>query len=791
MNAKKARSGNPAKRHAAARTTAESNSKLIEFSLFTPSKFRGINWSKWQLEWLLIAVSAVLSYFYLVERLKGVSVSVLQDEYVYVLDAHYRELSDAHYPNHLFQAIYQATNSCGIEFYECARSLNTIFVLLSAIFIYLIALHISNNKWLSLIAYLVTIFSTFGTYTAYFMPEALFNFLMLLSFYLLIRFGNSSSWAPLLVIGLSFGIASLAKPHTLFVLPAISVFLFFWSKSDRNVTLLKSLARPIVVMTTVLVSKLALGFLLAGENGFSLFGSYGNPITSNDFLAIFELIRENISGLIILFGLGSLVVYLVRKSNLKSKLSFFSIKPIRLFTILTIGAILIIGLVGVSSLSSLDLRKDFSVASVLGSPAVTLLTNWLQALLGQTIMVLLVLGLSIPISILSVMKMFRLEQYEFNITKLRILFGLSLLNMVIVVSVFEAWQNLTLWMHTRYYTYLIPIALVALIEAYAHPDLINKKIVRIAMLTFLLSLVSILLFITRLPYSGNWIDAPDFLFYASTWDVSILLVLITIVIAIWSLWNYRRAVVAAIIATGIALIMAGNFVNQYLETNFGKVFAADQLGKILRDYLPQQDLNRTVFVGANLTDMERALFFARTGSDFIKLAPESGISISDLNRNPRWLVQLGEIDITGLSAPILTGDGFTLHSLTEYSEIRPRNNQIVSFSNPCTLGENSNWSCGNETTIDLNTTITGRADAYLIFEVPADLAGQEFTFVAGDSSLNGTLPSGLVAVAIPFENTVPVNQVTIKLAKSNKGIDLNEIRFIRPISINLYPNIRN
>ena len=102
-------------------------------------------------EWLNIAAAAALSHWFLTARLVGINVSVLVDEYLYVLDSHYRTLAEATWPNHLFQLVYSFTKQCGPEFYSCARSLNAIFVVSGAVFLYLLAKHVSGRKWLGAI----------------------------------------------------------------------------------------------------------------------------------------------------------------------------------------------------------------------------------------------------------------------------------------------------------------------------------------------------------------------------------------------------------------------------------------------------------------------------------------------------------------------------------------------------------------------------------------------------------------------------------------------------------------
>jgi hypothetical protein len=38
--------------------------------------------------------------------------------------------------------------------------------------------------------------------------------------------------------------------------------------------------------------------------------------------------------------------------------------------------------------------------------------------------------------------------------------------MMAVSALFEAWMDLLTWMHTRYYSYLIPLFVIVLIEAF-------------------------------------------------------------------------------------------------------------------------------------------------------------------------------------------------------------------------------------------------------------------------------------------------------------------------------------
>jgi phosphoglycerol transferase len=120
---------------------------------------------------------------------------------------------------------------CGAEFYSCARSINAFFVIFGAVFIYLLAKHIGRSKLLAGIAAVAAILGSYGTYTAYFMPEAIFNGLMMVFFWAIIRFGKTDNLLVWAAIGSSLGIASLAKPHGLFVIPAVAIFIVLWTRA--------------------------------------------------------------------------------------------------------------------------------------------------------------------------------------------------------------------------------------------------------------------------------------------------------------------------------------------------------------------------------------------------------------------------------------------------------------------------------------------------------------------------------------------------------------------------------
>jgi phosphoglycerol transferase len=237
-------------------------------------------------EWLSLTVASIFSYWVLTARLVGVNVSVLVDEYSYVLDTHYRGLSDSFYPNHLFQLFFAPTKLCGTEFYSCARSLNAIFVIASALVIYDLVRHLSGNVWIAAVVWAATVFGSFGTYTGYFMPEAISNFFMVLFFYFVSRLWKSPNHYVWLVAGSTLGIAALAKPHAFFIFPAILIFILLSSRSLFDKSWTAFVIRASLFASSFFALKFGLGFVIAGEKGISIFGSYGGTGTAGDLVRL-------------------------------------------------------------------------------------------------------------------------------------------------------------------------------------------------------------------------------------------------------------------------------------------------------------------------------------------------------------------------------------------------------------------------------------------------------------------------------------------------------------------------
>ena len=655
-------------------------------------------------EGLALVAASVMALVFLTTRLTGVSVSVLIDEYVYVLDAHYKAFTESGYPNHLFQLVYSSTKACGPDFYSCARSINALFVVASAVVVYLLAMYLSKNKFLGALAWATTIFGTFGTYTAYFMPEAIFNFFMVLFIFCLVRFGASDRVVTWLGLGLILGVAALAKPHALFVVPALIIYIVLSVWSTKQDWGRSSTFRVGLFLSSTIFSKLGLGYLIAGPNGFSLLGSYGYAVYSGG--AVVDTLGTNI---------------------------------------------------------------------------------WLnvsETALGQTLMIVMILGLALPVSLVGLIRIFKGDERNFNANKFRGLFGIALLNMTAVSALFEAWQNLNIWMHTRYYSYLIPLALVVLIEAYSNQGQERTDLTKRVVVSVFVLLSTYALLTQAIPYGANWIDAPDFAAHINNLEISSILLLAAIGLSIFWLWNSKTVIAVALGVSVFASTFAGIYITNFLNDTFGKGDRYQQIGRVLSNYLPQTELDETVLIGDELVLMQRTLFYSLSGGATAIAGTHLDFDRSILDRDVAWVLAFGS-PLGVLGEAHLTGPGYHLYSLRDAQGNLPRNNQLTSFSNACSDEANSEWVCGPETTLTIDGLFPANANVDLIFDVGEFVAGSEVEFSLGGSSGVVTAPSGRFALSLSFQNAAEAQTLSIKLTGATIGPVLSDQKLIRPLSVNV------
>jgi|688.fasta_scaffold56815_3 hypothetical protein len=654
-------------------------------------------------EWILLAASSFITFFVLATRFSGVNVSVLKDEYIYVLDSHYKDISGFRLPNELFQFVYSSTKLCGENFYDCARGINAAFVVAGALFIYfLVKLVTQGNRWLSTLAGLATIFGTNGTYAAYFLPEAIFNCLMIGFFYLLIKYGQSSAWQWWVGMGAVFALASLAKPHAFFVLPAVVIYVALaarWSEGKYLVTVLK---RTALLVGSIYSINILLSWLSQRDQPTDVFGTYGGPTRTP--------------------------VAIVQDSGLQ------------------------------------------------------ILTALPGTALGQILVLVLTIGLALPVATLAVFSMFRKVDAEtFSKTKAGVLIGLAIANMMAVTAVFEAWIELFVWMHTRYYSYLIPLALVVLAEAWARGATGKAFWLRASVIGIFSIFSGYGFFTASAPYNTNWVDAPDFKFHIDNPAISGFLIVTTFIAGLVYMFHARSALLVGFVVLFAAYLGSGQHITSYLFENFGYEVVSDDVARILREALPQDQIHRTVLVGPDSVKLDRVLFGVLSGSARSHVASGVSRDLSFIQPDDLWVVTLGDVQLEGLGQAAVSSLGFSMYALSEEAKIESRSGQPFNIGSLCELPENTGWSCGPETSIPLEGGVQGGSVLDIIFEVHGD--NQEVVFALGASRLEGTFKKGVWATTIRFqgEGVAPNLSIVSTLPIASETTD--EERIVRVLHL--------
>lgn len=220
---------------------------------------------------LWVIVSSVS--FLLLYRTTGLQPTVFADEYTYSKFARLLALDEVSIPGYLYFFAYGSTNLCGEAFLACARVLNIFFLVAAAPFIYLIGRKVSGERSALVIA-LLSILGPINSYTAYFMPESLYFFTFWVFTYFAFSLEREHSLSRWALVGLLFGISALVKPHALFLLPALAIYFLvvqfhFAGGRLRYVYF----GRYLGLFASAISTKFAIGYLLAGVAGLTLFGA--------------------------------------------------------------------------------------------------------------------------------------------------------------------------------------------------------------------------------------------------------------------------------------------------------------------------------------------------------------------------------------------------------------------------------------------------------------------------------------------------------------------------------------
>jgi phosphoglycerol transferase len=228
--------------------------------------------------YLVVGMAIILGA--LLVRNTGLYPFVFSDEYVYSTYSRLQPSAESHYPDYLYLAIYSVTTICGEGFLSGARMLNALFFVAAGPFLYLVARR-ACSRGMALAIALLSLAGPINTCTVYYMPESVYFLSFWLITWFLLRQDDSTGTRAWSLAGVLLGLASLIKPHALLLVPAIVAYVLYVSRTPERRWLLRAMKNAAVLVIVMLLTKMSVGYLLAGERGLSLFGTVYTSIASS------------------------------------------------------------------------------------------------------------------------------------------------------------------------------------------------------------------------------------------------------------------------------------------------------------------------------------------------------------------------------------------------------------------------------------------------------------------------------------------------------------------------------
>lgn len=247
--------------------------------------------------WLVVPfIAALIS----IGRVWPVLPAVMQDEYVYSIQARFTPFSEQILPNYLFSWLYSGTSVCGADFYSCGKGLNVLFFFATLAFIFLIARRLLSVTWGAMIATVVA-FSPIHVYVSYFMPEAMYFAFITATIYVALIGGSKHKFTWWAAVGVMLGLSALVKPHAVFTLPAFLLFAFLIGMRSQSGSSGKGALASLGQLTAFAAVKFGGGFVFAGAAGLSIFGTgYGetlNQFVSENSQGSADIVAQSVSNI--------------------------------------------------------------------------------------------------------------------------------------------------------------------------------------------------------------------------------------------------------------------------------------------------------------------------------------------------------------------------------------------------------------------------------------------------------------------------------------------------------------
>lgn len=298
-----------------------------------------------------LLVAGAVIFVTLLLRNSGLYPTVMGDEQLYASLSRLFPFAKASVPDYAYLAIYSLTNSCGDGFLSCARILNVVAFVAALPFIYLTARRVCSRGVAILVA-ILALAGPINTYTAYFMPEALYFLAFWVIIWYVLAIESIFALRMWIVTGVLVGGAALVKPHALFLMPAILLYLVFLAMRHGRQGARAAVWDGLLFVVVALLTKLAGGYLLAGSAGLTILGStYGSvgasalsdPNRAGQVISVFaESLVGHALAISLLYGLPLALSAVVAGRTLRSGAHFGAEERTSVLTFLILACLIVI-----------------------------------------------------------------------------------------------------------------------------------------------------------------------------------------------------------------------------------------------------------------------------------------------------------------------------------------------------------------------------------------------------------------------------------------------------------------
>jgi phosphoglycerol transferase len=268
--------------------------------------------SSWRDARFIVAAACAVVLVFLLQRSLGLNPAVFVDEWYYSKMSRLTELKDAVVPSYLYLWVFRASRACGTGFLDCVRVGNVLFFVGAAPFVYATARTITTPRIAALVA-VFALFAPLNLYTAFFMPESMYYFGFCVLGWIALTGARWGQALQAAAAGAVLGLMSLVKVHALFLLPALCLYLLGagWTERAQRPWLRNGVLAMATAAAVAVALKFAIGYLLAGKAGLSLFGSfYGASASSSSSRPLAQMLgpafvnlRGHLMALAVLLGL--------------------------------------------------------------------------------------------------------------------------------------------------------------------------------------------------------------------------------------------------------------------------------------------------------------------------------------------------------------------------------------------------------------------------------------------------------------------------------------------------------